>query len=95
MTSLEDNNDSRYLLGRIEAKLDQLFEKLGHLAELVGRHDERLNSVEDKVKELERSKDIEQGQQVSHWGTLRAGLLSAVVSGLIGGVFILVQVLVK
>lgn len=91
----ENIANASYWFGRIEGKIDKLDEKLDHVAETVGRHDERIRSVEKRVEDLESVRTDDQNQKSSHWGALRAGLLSAVVSGLIGGLFIIVQILVK
>lgn len=90
----EREDDVRYFLGRIESKIDKLDEKLDHLAETVGRHDERLRNVEEEVKDLKTLRVSDIQQKSNDRGGLRAAVTGAICGALISGVFVVIQVLI-
>ncbi|MEV8610306.1 hypothetical protein AB0383_20665 [Amycolatopsis sp. NPDC051373] len=94
MTSPNENNDAHYWFGRIDGKIDQLGDKMGSIAETVGRHDERLGDTEKRVEKLEEARISDAQQKAGDRGGLKAAVVGATSGALTGGVFTLVQLLV-
>lgn len=94
MTSPSDTpGNADYWFGRIDGKIDQLGDKMGHLTETVGRHDERIRNVEQDTEELKSARISDQHQKSTDRGGVRAAVSGAVTGALISGVFLVVQLL--
>ncbi|MEV8615700.1 hypothetical protein AB0383_48745 [Amycolatopsis sp. NPDC051373] len=88
-----DFPDFRYLFGRLETKIDKMDETLRQVAEKVGRHDERISGLERDMREIQASRLTDQQQEKTNRGGMRIAIIAAIVSSLIGGLFVVIQIL--
>jgi hypothetical protein len=99
MSPVDEPGSTNYFLGRIEAKVDKVDEKLDHQGETVAAVVERVGAVERDVRDIKAQRLIEQqqAQQQREGGlsAMKVALVSAVTSSLIGGGFAVIQIVTK
>lgn len=91
----DEPGSTNYFLGRIEAKVDRVDEKLDHQGETVAAVVERVGAVERDVRDIKAQRVAEQAQARQGMSALQVGFVSAVTAGLIGGGFTVIQIVTK
>lgn len=88
----DDANDPRssnYWFGRLEGKLDKMDEKLDHQGETLAGHGERIVAVERDIRDLKQARANDDTGNT----TVRAAVVGGVTSALVGGGFVLLQLI--